>query len=69
MGQLELRNVTAANLNALYGDLLETGRSNGRGLSPKSVANVHLLMHKALADAVRWEKIPKTPRIELNLLV
>jgi len=46
-------------LNHLYAHLLERGRrkptSGGRtGLAPKTVRNVHTMLHSALHDAVRW---------------
>ena len=54
IGGQQLGRVTPAMLNALYADLLATGRSGGLdGLSPKSVKEVHTIPHKALHDAVR----------------
>jgi integrase len=46
-------------LNHLYAHLLERGRrkptSQGRtGLAPKTVRNVHVMLHSALHDALRW---------------
>ena len=55
IGGQQLGRVTPAMLNALYADLLATGRSGGLdGLSPKTVKEVHTIVHKALHDAVRW---------------
>ena len=49
-------------LNALYADLLATGRSGGlEGLSPKTVKEVHTILHKALHDAVRWGRLGRNP--------
>ena len=49
-------------LNALYADLLATGRSGGlEGLSPKTVKEVHTIVHKALHDAVRWGRLGRNP--------
>lgn len=31
------------------------------GLSPKTVRNVHVMLHGALADAVRWNLLPRNP--------
>jgi hypothetical protein len=67
--------VTVAHLNRLYADLAEHGRRDGRGgLKPKSVRHVHVLLHKALSDAVRWGLVarnvadaadpPRVPRQE-----
>jgi integrase len=55
LGNVPLQTLTAAHLNRLYADLAEHGRRDGRGgLKPKSVRHVHVLLHKALNDAVRW---------------
>jgi integrase len=54
LGHRPMRELTAALLNATYGELLESGRRNGDGggLSPKTVRYLHATLHKALADAV-----------------
>jgi integrase len=55
LGHIPLQALTAAHLNRLYANLAEHGRRDGRGgLKPKSVRHVHVLLHKALSDAVRW---------------
>ncbi len=55
LGHVPLQALTAAHLNRPYADLAEHGRRDGRGgLKPKSVRHVHVLLHKALGDAVRW---------------
>src|SRR6266545_605862 len=55
LGNVPLQTLMAAHLNRLYADLAEHGRRDGRGgLKPKSVRHVHVLLHKALSDAVRW---------------
>lgn len=46
-------------LNALYADLLAgTAR---RALSPRTVAYVHTIVHRAFRDAVRWNLIVRNP--------
>ena len=75
LGHIPLQALTAAHLNRLYADLAEHGRRDGRGgLKPKSVRHVHVLLHKALSDAVRWGLVarnvadaadpPRVPRQE-----
>src|SRR4029450_9356571 len=60
LGQIKLQALTPVQLNHLYAHLLERGRrkpiSSGRtfGLAPKTVRNVHLMLHSALHDAMRW---------------
>src|SRR6266508_5180891 len=59
LGGVRLQALTPVQLNHLYAHLLERGRrkptSGGRtGLAPKTVRNVHTMLHSALHDAVRW---------------
>jgi integrase len=55
LGKLPLQAVSALHLNQLYADLAAHGRRDGRGgLAPKSIRHVHVLLHKALGDALRW---------------
>ena len=68
IGGLKLGDLTPGQLNAFYADLLVDGRLHGgpsqpAGLSPKTVRHVHTLLHKALADAVRWGTSVATLRI------
>jgi hypothetical protein len=61
LGHVHLQALTAAHLNRLYADLAEHGRRDGRGgLKPKSVRHLHLLLPKALSDAVRWGLVAAT---------
>jgi hypothetical protein len=41
-----------------YSELLAGGRSDGKGLAPKTVRNIHALLHRALKDAARWGYVP-----------
>lgn len=54
LGAVPLTELTPRMITLMYVDLLENGRRNGRspGLSPKTVGNVHIVLHKLLADAV-----------------
>ena len=61
IGSLRLQDVSAAKLNALYAELLKSGRCRGGGLSPKTVRHVHTTLHKALNDAVRWGLLVRNP--------
>jgi hypothetical protein len=59
LGQVKLQALTPVQLNQLYAHLLDHGRrkpiSSGRtGLAPKTVRNVHVMLHRALHDAMRW---------------
>lgn len=60
LGETRLQALTPDQLNAFYGELLRVGRRDGKsGLSPKTVHNVHVMLHKALHDAVRWGYLPR----------
>ncbi len=53
IGGRRLSDLTPPMLTGIYGDLLESGRINGKGgLSTKTVRYIHTILHKALADAV-----------------
>jgi len=60
LGHLQLRELSASQLNALYGELLENGRRDGSGgLSPRTVQLCHVTVHRVLKDAVRWGRLSR----------
>jgi len=60
LGGVVLQGLTPAHLTAFYRALLNDGRRDGRGgLAPKSVRNIHGVLHAALRDAVRWGYLPR----------
>ncbi len=60
IGSSRLQDLTPVRLNLLYGHLLTRGRVRGPGgLAPKTVQNVHRMLHRALSDAVKWDLIPR----------
>jgi integrase len=76
LGHMRLQQLTATNLRALYTELAASGGRSGQGLKPKTVKNVHTLIHRALEDAVdqglvtrnvaalRSARPPKLERVE-----
>ena len=60
IGRRRLQQLGAADLNALYA-LLLAGDGEHRRLSPRSVAYVATILHRALRDAVRWNAIVRNP--------
>jgi hypothetical protein len=59
---------TAAHLTACYRAPLDDGRRDGRGgLAPKSVRNIHGVLHAALRDAVRWGYLPRNVAVVADL--
>lgn len=63
LGSVQLRRVDGGMLNALYAELLASGkRSNGGGgLSPRTVRYIHTILHRAFRDAVRWGRLVRNP--------
>jgi integrase len=62
LGTLPLQQLSASHLNAFYSLLLTEGRGKGKGgISAATVRRVHATLHRALRDAVRWNKITRSP--------
>ena len=60
IGETRLQDLSALRLNLLYAHLLEKGRiRTPGGLAPKTVQNVHRMLHRALRDAVKWNLLPR----------
>jgi integrase len=53
LGTVPLRRLRPEHFESLYAELLANGKLNGVGLDPKSVLEVHIIIRKALADALR----------------
>ncbi len=61
-GQTPLSEITASQINRLYGRLLREGRRDGGGgLSARTVRYFHTVLNKALADAVRAGHATRNP--------
>lgn len=62
IGGVRLQEVNPTHLNRLYADMLENGRVDRTGgLSLKSVRETHVVLRKALSDAVRWGFVQRNP--------
>jgi len=60
LGSVPLQSLGPAQLNAFYADLLAAGRTDGTGgLAPKTVREIHVIVRKALKDAVRWGHVSR----------
>jgi integrase len=53
IGRIKLKALTPTHLQGLYRDRLDAG------LSPATVNKIHVVLHKALKQAVRWSLIPR----------
>src|SRR4030095_7861625 len=58
LGALKLQRLTAPRIASFYSQLLADGRRDGKGLAPKTVRNIHALLHRALKDAALWGYVP-----------
>jgi integrase len=61
IGEIRLQELTTETLDALYVELERRGGRGGRPLAPKTVRNVHVMLHRALERAVA-RKPPLIPR-------
>ncbi len=62
LGRVKLQKPTPVMINALYAQLLKDGKVCGSGgLSANSVRRVHATLHRALGDAVRWDRLFRNP--------
>lgn len=62
IGSMVLTKVDGGTLNGLYGRLLADGRRDRTGgLSARSAAYVHTIVHRAFKDAVRWGRLVRNP--------
>jgi integrase len=62
LGRLKLTNLNALHLQSLYRDRLDSG------LSGSTVQKMHHVLHKALAQAVRWNLILRNPAASVKAL-
>ena len=61
LGHLELAKLTTLDIDDFYAHLLRAGGRDDRPLAPGTVAHVHGVLHRALAQAVRWDWIWLNP--------
>lgn len=61
LGHLHVTKLTTEDIDDFYGHLLRAGGGRGQPLAPGTVARVHGVLHRALAQAVRWEWIWLNP--------
>jgi integrase len=61
LGAVRLTLLKPAQISAAYAAALKNGRTNGRGLSPRTVHHCHRILKQALKQAVRWQILPTNP--------
>lgn len=66
IGSIQLQKVRARDLDRLYKALADHGGRDGRSLRGKTVRNVHVLLSKALGDAVRRGYLVANPVLAVD---
>ncbi|OFV82373.1 MAG: hypothetical protein A2W26_05565 [Acidobacteria bacterium RBG_16_64_8] len=62
LGRIPLQQVTGAQINAFYARLMGQGGDGGkRKVSPSTVRRIHATLHRAMKDALRWNRITRNP--------
>ena len=54
IGEIAVTKLTTLDIDTMYLHLLRRGRPSGRALSAATVKQVHGVLHRSLAQAVRW---------------
>lgn len=68
LGQRKLAMLSKSDIEEFYKSLLKNGRADGKGgLSIKTIRNVHIVLHRALREAVMREYIDKNPASAVNI--
>ncbi len=61
IGHLKMNQLRPAHIQELYRQKLESGRSDGQGLSRRTVEYIHHTLHGALDQAVKWQILFANP--------
>lgn len=61
LGHLSVAKLTTADIDDFYAHLRRAGGREGRALAPGTVHRVHVVLHRALQQAVRWEWVWLNP--------
>jgi len=61
LGYLPVAKLTTADVDDFYAHLLRAGGRDARPLAPGTVHRVHVVLHRALTQALRWEWIWLNP--------
>ncbi len=68
IGNIQLCNLNPVILQRFYNDKKRNGKLHGEGgLSPKTIKNMHDMLHRALAQAVKLDMILKNPADSITL--
>jgi integrase len=66
MGRVRLQKLRTADLDRLYRELRASGGHQGRPLAPATVRKVHVVVRRALQQAVRWGWLSTNPAVHAS---
>jgi len=66
LGSVKISELTPMHIQKFYSEL-QAGHSGRKKLGPKSVKNIHGLLHKSLDQAVRWSMLAYNPCDRVDL--
>jgi integrase len=61
LGKMRVSKIRPVHLDAFYAELRRSGGVNGKPLAPASVRKVHVILHAAFAQAIKWGLIASNP--------
>ena len=62
LGKIKLIELKGKDVQKIYNEMMLTGRVDGKGgLSAKTIRNIHLVLHRAMEQAVKDDLIIKNP--------
>jgi integrase len=61
IGDVPVQGLGPGQLNRTYATLLTSGKRDGSPLGAETTSKVHRLLHRALRDAVKWNRIARNP--------
>lgn len=66
LGHVPVAKLTTEDIDDFYSHLRRCGGRDGRSLSPGTVQRVHVVLHRALVQAVRWDWIWVNPAADAS---
>jgi integrase len=68
LGRHFLQRLHPMHIQEAYTDWIENGRVDGKGgLSPTTIRQIHLVLHRALDQAVKWDLMRSNPATSVDL--
>jgi integrase len=61
LGRMKVSKIRAMHLDGFYAELRQRGGINGGPLAPASVRKVHVILHAAFAQAIKWGLLASNP--------